>query len=292
MTVQMKALAPVAALLLGSPLLAACPGGGSKYPQPPSATTVEQITARLDATRKTRTSFKVQTLMDYWLGKDRAKGTVWVMGTTAKQVRFNALKPSGDVLVDMACDGNNFTFVDFQNNCQLAGPCNKSSIASLLRVELAPEDFHHMAQGIPPTISSTGTVTWDAAKGYERVKLEGPEGVQNLVIDARDGNFDVLTAELIGRDGKVTWSLENTDFRTVADDKDKTVKHRVPGKTRFKSPQENADLLVEWMDDQRAINLPLEAGKFSVPIPAGLPSCGRSAPTPAPSEASPAPKSP
>ncbi len=284
MTFEMR-FAPFAALLL-----AACPGGGSKYPQPPSATTVEQVVAKLDAARKTRTSFKVQTLMDYWLGKDRAKGTVWVMGTTAKQVRFNALKPSGDVLVDMACDGNNFTFVDFQNNCQLAGPCNKSSIASLLRVELEPEDFHHMAQGIPPTISNVGTVSWDAAKGYERVKLEGPEGVQNLVIDARGNNFDVLTAELVGPDGKVVWSVENTDFHIVEDDN--KVKHRVPGKTRFKSPQENADLLVEWLDDQRAINPSLDAGKFSVPIPAGLPSCGRSGPTPGPSEASPAPKSP
>lgn len=275
--------APLAALLL-----AACPGKGS-FKQPSSATTVEQVVAKLDAARKVRTSFKVQTLMDYWLGKDRAKGTVWVMGTAAKQVRFNALKPSGDVLVDMACDGSNFTFVDFQNNCQLAGPCNKQSIAALLRVELEPEDFHHMAQGIPPVMAGAkGTVTWDASKGYERVKLEGPEGVQNLVIDARGENFDVLSADLTAPDGKLRWSLENTDFRVIEDDN--KVKHRVPGKTRFKSPQENADLLVEWKDDERAINLALDAGKFNVPIPAGLPSCGRA--TPPPAEASPAPKSP
>lgn len=284
MTVQMKAFAPLAALLL-----AACPGGGSKYPQPSNATTVEQVVAKLDAARKARTSFKVQTQMDYWLGKDRAKGTVWVMGTTQKQVRFNALKPSGDVLVDMACDGNNFTFVDFQNNCQLAGPCDKRSIASLLRVELEAEDFHHLAQGTPPTITNAkGTVTWDASKGYERVKLEGPEGVQNLVIDARGSNFDVLSAELIGPDGKVTWSVENTDFRTIEDVA--KVKHRVPGKTRFKSPKEGADLLVEWKDEDRAINLPLAAEKFTVPLPAGLASCGGG--TAAPVGASPTPKSP
>lgn len=284
MTVQMKALAPVAALLF-----AACPGGGAKYPQPSNATTVEQVVAKLEAARKARASFKVQTQMDYWLGKDRAKGTVWVMGTAQKQVRFNALKPSGDVLVDMACDGNNFTFVDFQNNCQLAGPCDKRSIASLLRVELEAEDFHHLAQGTPPTITDAkGTVTWDASKGHERVKLEGPEGVQNLVIDARGSNFDVLSAELIGPDGKVTWSVENTDFRTIEDVA--KVKHRVPGKTRFKSPKEGADLLVEWSDEGREINLPLAADKFTVPIPAGLASCGGG--TAAPGGASPTPKSP
>jgi len=285
MTVQMKAFAPLAALLL-----AACPGGGSKYPQPSNATTVDQVVAKLDAARKARTSFKVQTQMDYWLGKDRAKGTVWVMGTAQKQVRFNALKPDGSVLVDMACDGANFSFVDFQNNCQLAGPCNKRSIAALLRVELEPEDFHHMAQGIPPTMAGAkGTVTWDASKGYERVKLEGAEGVQNLVIDARGSNFDVLSADLVAPDGTTVWSLENTDFRTVEDDK--KVKHRVPGKTRFKSPQENADLLVEWKDEDRAINVTLDPAKsFNVPIPEGLPSCGRA--TAAPAQASPTPKSP
>lgn len=276
--------APLAALLL-----AACPGGGAKYPQPSNATTVAQVIERLDAARKARTSFRVQTQMDYWLGKDRAKGTVYVMGTAQKQVRFNALSPQQSVLVDMACDGQNFTYVDFQNNCQLAGPCNKGSIAALLRVELEPEDFHHIAQGTPPVMpGATGTVTWDAAKGYERVKLEGPDGVQNLVIDARGNNFDVLTAELIGKDGKVMWSVENTDFRTIEDEA--KVKHRVPGKTRFKSPKEGADLLVEWKDDDRAINLSLAQPKFIVPIPAGLPTCGGG--TPAPVQTSPAPKTP
>lgn len=279
----MKTFAPLAALLL-----AACPGGGAKYPQPSNATTVAQVIEKLDAARKARTSFRVQTQMDYWLGKDRAKGTVYVMGTAQKQVRFNALSPQQSVLVDMACDGQNFTYVDFQNNCQLSGPCNKSSIAALLRVELEPEDFHHIAQGTPPVMpGATGTVTWDASKGYERVKLEGADGVQNLVIDARDGRFDVLSADQT-KDGKVLWSVENTDFVTIEDEA--KVKHRVPGKTRFKSPKENADLLVEWKEEDRAINLPLAAPKFSVPIPAGLPTCGST--TPAAPAASPAPKTP
>ncbi len=269
-------------------LLAGCPGGNT-YKQPSTATTVKDVIAKLDAARKARSSFRVQTQMDYWLGKDRAKGTVYVMGTAQKQVRFNAIKPSGDVLVDMACDGASFTYVDFQNNCQLAGPCNKSSIAALLRVELEPEDFHHLAQGTPPTMDgATGTVVWDSSKGYERVKLEGPEGTQNLVIDARGENFDVLSAELVGRDGKVMWSVENTDFRTIEDAN--KAKQRVPGKTRFKSPREGADLLVEWKDEERAINLPLQTDKFTVPIPAGLPTCGGT--TAGPIQTSPAPKSP
>ena len=80
MTLWMKTLA-----LLALCLLAGCPGGNT-YKQPSTATTVQDVIAKLDAARKARTSFRVETLMDYWLGKDRAKGTVYVMGTTAKQV--------------------------------------------------------------------------------------------------------------------------------------------------------------------------------------------------------------
>jgi hypothetical protein len=265
-------------------LLAGCPG--HNYPTPTD--TVQTVIARLDAARAARTSFKVKTTMDYWLGNNRAKGTVWVMGTAKRQVRFNALKPTDDVLIDMACNGTDFSFVDFQNNCQLAGPCNKSSIGNLLRVDLEPDDFHHFAQGTPPTVPNpTGTLEWDGKKGYWRVALTGDTGTQKLVIDARDNHFDVLSAELTGKDGKVVWSVENTDFQSVEDVN--KVKHRVPGKTRFKSPQQKADLLVEWKGDGREINLALEDTKFSVPIPQGLPACGSTQPS---GPISPQPKSP
>jgi len=278
----------VVALAFVSLACSACP---HTYQAPSKADTVQDVIAKLDTARKARTSFRVETLMDYWVGKQRAKGTVYVMGTASRQVRFNAVKPDGSVLIDMACNGSDFTYVDFQNNCQLAGPCDKTSIGSLLRVELEPDDFHDLAQGTPPTLAgATGTVTWDAKTGHENVELTGEGGTQKLVIDARDGRFDVLSAELV-KEGKTVWSVANTDFHDVEDVHH--VKHHVPGKTRFKSPQQQADLLVEWKDDQRAINLPLEASKFSVPIPAGLPSCGARAPaTPAAPQASPGPKSP
>jgi len=253
-------------------LACGCPHNGS-FKQPANLPTAKDVIDRLAKERQARKTFKVETLMDYWIGKDRVKGKVLVMGTSSRQVRFNAVKPDDTVLVDMACNGTDFTFVNFQDNCQLAGPCNKSSIASLLRVELEPDDFHQFAQGTPPIPDqSTGTVTWDAKNGYERVQLESPAGKQSIVIDARDDRFEVLSSELVGRDGKTVWSVENTDFQTVKDTAG--VAHRVPGKTRFKSPRENADLLVEWKADQRTINEELAATKFVVPIPAGLPQCG------------------
>jgi hypothetical protein len=252
--------------------LTGCPGtkGGIKrdYPEP----TAEQIVQRLAKQREERKAFSAESTMDYWLGKDRVKGTVLVMGTTGKRLRFNALSPAGgDVIADMACDGTNFAYVDKQNNCQLTGPCDRSSIAALLRVELEPEDFIHLALGtVPVPPYDKGTVTWDPSSGHERVVLTGPQGTQTIVVDQRGGRFDVIASNLKDPSGKTMWSVENADFDTV---KDATSgEHRLPNKTRFKSPQENADLLVDWGD--RTVNPTIDPSKFVVQVPPGLPRCG------------------
>ncbi|MEJ7601082.1 MAG: hypothetical protein WKG01_24475 [Kofleriaceae bacterium] len=267
-------LAPVTVCAL---LAAGCPSGGGAYKQPSPAATAPDIVARLAKLRDTRRSYVAKTIMDYWLGKDRLKGEVWVMGTANRQVRFNAYSPQQSVLVDMACNGTNFTFVDMQNNCQLAGPCDKSSIAQLLRVELEPDDFAGFAVGVPPVLANAiGTVTWDAKQGYERVALSSPQGKQSIVIDAREGRSDVLSSELVGPDGKVVWSVENAEFTSIKDEAG--VAHRVPGKTRFKAPDRAADLLVDWTE--RQLNKDLPADKFVVPVPSNLPACGATKPAP------------
>ena len=120
---------------------------------------------------------------------------------------------------------------------------------------------------------AAGTVAWDAAKGHERVALESPAGKQTIVIDAREGRSDVLSSELVGADGKVLWSVENTDFQTVKDAAGR--EHRLPGKTRFKSPRQEADLLVEWKE--RGVNVAINPAKFTVNVPAGLATCGSQA---------------
>lgn len=264
-------LALVTSATAAAALASGCPGRGG-YPQPAKLPTAEEVVAQLDQARASRTSFTGESVMDYWLGRDRVKGTVLVMGTSQRQVRFNALSPQGGgVLLDMACNGSDFASVDFQNNCQLTGPCTRQSISSFLRLELEPEDFLALALGTPPTLhDATGTVTWDASKGYERVKLESSEGVQHIVIDARDGRSDVVSSELRGPDGKVVWSVENTDFGNVRDASG--AEHRLPNKTRFKSPGQRADLLVDWK--QRTLNVQIDPAKFVVQVPEGLPRCG------------------
>lgn len=261
-------------------LACGCPQKGTA-PKPPAAAgaPAKDIIARLARLREARTSFTAESVMDYWLGKDRVKGTVLVMGTSQRQVRFNALSPQGGgVLADMACNGTDFAYVDFQNNCQLTGPCTRSSIAQLLRVELEPEDFFSLALGVVPIHpEATGTFVRDD-KGQERVSLESPAGKQTIVIDARDGRTDVLSSQLVAPDGKVVWSIENTDFQVVKDAS--AVEHRLPGKTRFRSPRQEADLLVDWKD--RAVNVTIDPAKFRVNVPAGLMTCGAQSPPAAP----------
>jgi outer membrane lipoprotein-sorting protein len=277
-------MALMRSLVLAMGLLAAgCPGHGQgtrTYPAPSAA----DVVARLAQKRAALTSFKADTTMDYWLGNQRAKGEVLVMAKTGSKIRFAALSPAGgSTLAEMACDGKDFVYVDYQNNCALTGPCNGRSIAQFFHIELEPDDFLHLALGTPPVVpGATGTVTWDASSGHEKVALHGTDGAtQKLTIDARDNRWDVLDSTLTGADGKVRWSVANTDFGDVGG-------HRVPGKTRFRSPADKQDLIVDWT--QRQIDVELSDDKFVLQAPAGLATCGRAAPAggsgqPAPSPA-------
>ncbi len=261
-------------LLLSLAVLAACagcPGGNTGQKRPYAEPKADEVVGRLAKQRDALKSFSAESKMDYWLGDQRVKGDVLVMGTTGKKVRFNALSPAGgDVLVDMACGGTNFAYVDKQNNCQLAGPCDRSSIAAMLRIELEPDDFLHLAMGTPPVIEGTKTIAWDSSRSLEKVEVKGPTGTQTLTLDLRNGRLDVIDSELKDANGKTVWSVKNTDFESSPDAAGGD--HRLPTKTQFKSPKEKADLVVEW--GQRTINPTIDDAKFVVSVPDGLPRCG------------------
>jgi hypothetical protein len=249
----------------------ACSGAGG-HDRKGAAPTVEELLAKLAKARGELTSFVADAQMDYWLNKQRAKGEVLVMGELGAKVRFAALSPAGgSTMAEMACDGANFIYVNYQNNCQVTGPCDRSSIAQFFRVELAPDDFLHLAIGTPPVVANaTGTVTWDGGKGLEDVQLAGGGKTEKLAIDMKDGKLDVISASMIGDDGKTEWSVTNSNFTDVGG-------HRVPGKSRFKASGEQQDLEVDWGDaSNRAVNLELDASKFKLDAPAGLPTCGKS----------------
>ncbi len=260
------------AALAGLALFAAC---GSKsiprsYPEPEAS----EIIARLEARRLAATSYRAESSMDYWLGSDRVKGTVLLMGEVGSRARINALNPTGGtVAADLACDGQSFAFVDFNNDCQLTGPCSRDSVAQLLRVSMNPDELLLMAVGgTPVLVGARGEVRWDADAGHEILELISADQQQRqrIELDAREGRWDVVRSELRDAAGKVLWSLRNTDFKTITGEDGQSF--RVPGKTLFKQPPQKADLMVEWK--QRSINPQLEPQKFELSPPEGLPRCG------------------
>ena len=265
----MSRLLPVAALAALA-ALAGCPSTSAKRPYADPA--VEDLLARIAATRDQVQSFSAETVMDYWMNEERVKGTVLIMGTTGAQVRINALSPAGEsVLADLACDGANYAFVDFGKNCQTAGPCSRDTIAALFRVALAPDDFVQLAVGATPVVpGATGTVRWDGKARREVLELTGSDGrTQTIVLDARDGHADVISSEVKAADGTQEWRIDNTGFSTVKDASG--MDRRVPDKSRFRSPGEKADLVVEWKE--RTLGVELEAAKFQMTVPEGVPAC-------------------
>lgn len=261
-------MVPVASLLV---LLAcACPKASTKRPYPEP--TVEELLGRLAATREHVTSFSAETVMDYWMDDQRVKGTVLVMGTTGSKVRINALSPAGnDMIADLACDGQQYAFLDKDKNCALAGACSQETIASLFGIALAPDDFVQLAVGATPVIAgAAGTLRWDGKVAREVLELKGDGGrTQTIVLDARDGRADVVSSEVKTADGVQEWRVDNTGFAKVDDANG--VAFRVPEKSRLRTPGKNADLLVEWRE--RVLNLALTDDKFVLELPPGLPSC-------------------
>lgn len=254
--------------LLGFGLVVVACGSAPRrsYPEP----SVADLAARLTQARDAMTSFRADSTMDYWIGDQRAKGEVLVMGAIGAKLRFAALSPAGgSTMVEMACDGASFVYVDYQNNCALTGPCDQRSIAQFFHIELAPDDFVHLALGTPPIIGTTGTLTYTAGK--ETLVLVSDRGTETLTLDLSDGKLDVIDAKLVGTDGKTQWSVANTGFVEVAG-------RRVPGKTRFKSPSHEQDLLVDWGEAQnRSVNVAIAPERFQLAAPQGLAACGKTA---------------
>ena len=268
------------AWVVGVLVATACCGPKPNKP-PPNDLTVQQIVDNTAKARSELSAFRGDSTMDYWLSGQRAKGDVLVMGTTGKRVRFAALSPAGgSTLAEMACDGTNFVYVDYQNNCSLTGPCDARSIASFFGLALEPDDFLHLALGTPPIVANAkGTVSWVVSRGVWKAALSGTEGSQTLTIDNKDGRWEVLETELKGTDGVVRWSVKNTDFEKT----EGSGERRVPKKTQFKSPVGNQDLLVEWKEI--VVNEELPQPKFTLTAPAGLAKCGGQ-----PTQMAPAPK--
>jgi hypothetical protein len=253
------------------------------YPTP----SVEQLLAHVEQSGQAVRSYNAESTMDYWVGDQRIKATVLVMGERGAKVFFKALNPATDTAAaDLVCNGQGFVYVDYEHSCQLSGQCDRRAIGRLLRVSMEPDDFLLLAIGSVPIIADpSGTVRWDQERGAEVVELVSRDRAwrQTLVLDGRSGagKWDVLESVVRDGQGAVDWKLQNKDFRPVTTADGRTV--RVPGATRFEQPQQKADLQVRW--EQRLLNTALNQTAFQREPPA-LKTCGaKQAPAPAPAPA-------
>jgi hypothetical protein len=262
-----------------------CSGGGIKQPyEPPGADAFVQHLRQVGERAKTYVA--TNNTMDYWLGKQRIKTTMHVMGEKGAKVRFNGINPQTDMTAaDLACNGTNFSFQDFEHKCQLSGVCDRQAIAQLLRVSMEPDDFLLLAVGSTPIIPEpVGKVSWNGKNGTWEVDLTSRSSgqKQHLVLDGNDGDggkWEVLESTVRDAAGKVEWTLANKNMKTVkAED---GVPFRLPGKSKFVQPQQKADLVVEWAT--RKINLPPQpAAKYTIEVDPKLGLCGqKSQPAPA-----------
>ncbi|HTE51001.1 MAG TPA: hypothetical protein VK698_09045 [Kofleriaceae bacterium] len=273
------------ALVLGALAAASAAGQGCscsgqrferRYPQP----TIEALLAHVQKSGEQARSYVAESTMDYWVGNQRIRATVYAMGERGAHVRFNAINPATDTTAaDLACNGQGFAFLDYEHNCQLSGVCDRRAIAQLLRVSMEPDDFLLLSVGSVPIIPQpTGTVRWDEKRGAEVVELVSPDRAwrQTLVLDGRGGagEWDVLESVVVDAQGAVDWKLANKDFRAVTASDGKVF--RVPDASHFEQPRQKADLQVRWKD--RKLNMELDRAKFELALPAGLARCGAKKP--------------
>jgi hypothetical protein len=256
-------------------VIGACGSADQKsrtYPVPTAA----DLVGKIEAAQHRLVSFSAESTMDYWLGSDRVKGTVLIMGTPASQVLFHALSPAGgSVMIELSCSGDNFAMIDHQNDCQLAGPCSGGSIAQFLHIAIEPRDFFLLALGQTPLLSDHAvgnveqTVTWNSSSGLEELTLRSASASQLVTIDARDGRFDIRKSELRDAANRLVWMVENTEHEATTDDAG--AQFRMPTVTRFRSGE--SDLRVQW--DKRRLNMAIDPAKFVLTVSPSVRRCDR-----------------
>lgn len=272
--------ARLALLAYAASLTASACSCTKSVPQPHAPPTLAEVLDALAERRALARGFNHTSTMDFWSGEDRVKTSVYVMGETGSKVRMNALDPAGGTtMADLACDGASFAFVDFQHECQLSGPCNEESIAQLMRVRLAPDDFVLLALGQPALLPGElkGSVKWDGDGGAWIVEVAAADGRKQRLELSGDGQrrWDVKAATVWQADGALDWKLTQKDFGEVKAADGAAL--RMPGKLRFEQPSAKADLIVEW--DERQLNPALGPEKWQLTPPEGLRECGRKAPS-------------
>jgi hypothetical protein len=238
------------------------------YPDPGAAAVVAHLTSLHDRVH----TLRAETLSDARIGKDRANLTVYILASWGGRLRYMAMNPGGGAMAaDLASDGTQFCFVDVNNNCGECGPATPQNVGMLLRVVMEPDDVVTMMFGGTPVLAGAqAKLSWDASEGHEVLDLSASDGSkQRIVLDGRAHRWDVLTSEVKDPNGKLVFRIRHKDFHEVKSASGQVV--RVPGKSWFEQP--GNDALITWKEQE--IDVDLDAAKFQMAVPPGLPACGQ-----------------
>jgi hypothetical protein len=258
--------------------LAAC--GASTHPPPWGASppSAHDEIAALIAARARIASVRADATLDYLDGARRLRAPALVMGARGGKLRLNVMSPAtGDVVLDLACDGAHFAMIDFQRNCARTGPCDATALQPIVHVPIAPDDVLDLATATPSLVAELGdtqsSVAWDAQTGREHVATWGVPHedeqmslADDLELDRDGGHRDIVA--LVRTNARMP--LSRTDFKRFTEVVDPTgARFRVPRSSRFEAG--DRDLIVEWTSI--AVNPSIPTSMFSLQPPAGLPVC-------------------
>lgn len=229
------------------------------YPEP----RVVDVLARLrEVDRKTH-NLRAETRSDVRLGKDRVNVEVLILVAWGGKLRYQAFYPNGSMAADLASDGERYCMIDVEHNCGACGPATAENVGRLLTVTLDPNDVVTMMMGRTPILADPqGTVTWDPNDGTEIVELHAGELRQKIVLDGRDGRWDVLSSEVRDPRDNIVWRIRHKGFHDVGP-------VRLPKKSWFE--ESDSDAMIEWRKQELNIEIPDE--RFTLTLPTGLPQC-------------------
>lgn len=266
-----RLLRPLGALTLL--VLAGCPHPqvARPYAPPKAAELVAHLATRAGAIHSLRADTKV----DYLAEKgDRIKVAISFLVAPPDRLHMDAESPLGGSLASLATDGKTFALLDARENRFLTGEAAPCNIARLIRVELKPADAISVLEGGVPLVEHPASeeVGWDPTDGGREVLTQRDAAGRALRIwfAAKDRAWDVVAAEMKGKDGAVEWRLENEDFSA-------TGALRFPGRTTIVQPARKADARIRFRS--REVNVDVPEGAFRLEPPAGLTvetvSCGQ-----------------
>src|SRR6185503_13981125 len=126
--------------------LAGCPPPPVARPYP--APSANELLAAIEAHARQIHSLRAEARVEHTAeGGQRVKVTVRMLVERGGKLRLEAEAPLAGPVATLVSDGQHFALLDLRNNRFFEGPANACNVASLIRIQLAPEDVVSVLMG-------------------------------------------------------------------------------------------------------------------------------------------------